>query len=171
MSDPNRRKPSDAEVEDLVAYLDGELDEAEAQQVEARLNVDAASRKETDALQAAWALLDHLPRAEPSPDFTHRTMEHVQVAADTARIHRRRKFWARWWPRLVTVGWAAGLLIAFLVGYLGYLKFRSTEPSDYELARELRLIENKRLYELVDDLDFLRRLDRPDLFGEEPGVP
>ena len=44
------------------------------------------------------------------------------------------------------------------------------EPGEAELTRDLRVIENKRYYDLVDDLDFLRQLDHPDLFGEEvPG--
>ena len=43
------------------------------------------------------------------------------------------------------------------------------EPGEKELVRDLRLIENKRFYDLVDDIDFLRQLDQPDLFGEETG--
>jgi hypothetical protein len=31
----------------------------------------------------------------------------------------------------------------------------------------LRVIENKRLYEEGEDMDFLHELDRPDLFGDE----
>lgn len=167
MSKPERDKLSEQEVEDLVAYLDGELDDAEAQKVEARLNVDQAARQETEALQQAWELLDHLPRAEASPDFTHRTLESVQVRANTERMQARRQFWTRWWPRVVGAGWAAGLFLAFTAGFLGYRNLHSPEPSDYELARELRIIENRRLYELVGDLEFLRQLDTPKLFGEE----
>jgi anti-sigma factor RsiW len=156
MSKPERDKLSEQEVEDLVAYLDGELDDAEAQKVEARLNVDQAARQETEALQQAWELLDHLPRAEA-----------VQVRANTERMQARRQFWTRWWPRVVGAGWAAGLFLAFAAGFLAYRNLHSPEPSDYELARELRVIENRRLYELVGDLEFLRQLDTPKLFGEE----
>jgi hypothetical protein len=38
---------------------------------------------------------------------------------------------------------------------------------DQVLARDRRLIENKRLYELVDDIGFLRQLDDPELFGDD----
>jgi hypothetical protein len=34
-------------------------------------------------------------------------------------------------------------------------------------VRDLRLIENKRLYDLVEDLEFLQALDDPDLFGDD----
>jgi anti-sigma factor RsiW len=167
MSKQKPRKPNEQEVEELVAYLDGELTEAEAQQVEARLNVDPVARRETDALQKAWDMLDHLPRAEPSPEFTTRTVNSIEIQATTARLKRRREFWARWSPRLVGLGWAAGILLFFLAGFFAFRLLRSAEPADYDLARDLRLIENKRLYELVDSVDFLRTLDTPDLFGEE----
>jgi len=38
---------------------------------------------------------------------------------------------------------------------------------DQQLVRDLRVIENHRLYEHVDDIQFLRELDDPDLFGED----
>jgi hypothetical protein len=43
---------------------------------------------------------------------------------------------------------------------------QSDKPDDL-LLRDLRLIENKRLYDLVDDANFLRLLDEPDLFGDD----
>jgi len=168
-TNPERERPTPEQAEELVAYLDGELDETTAQQVEARLNTDPAARQESEALQAAWDLLDHLPRPEPSPDFTHRTLENVQVKADTARLQARRRAWTRWRPRLVAAGWAAAVLVAFLAGYVGFLALRPADPSDHDLARDLSLIENQRLYEFVDDLGFLRQLDTPALFGEEGG--
>lgn len=167
MSKPERRQPSEQEVEELVAYLDGELNETEAQEVEGRLNTDPTARRERESLQKAWDLLDHLPRVEPAPDFASRTLQSVEIHASTARLQRRREFWARWWPRVVGLSWAAGLLLCFLGGFFAYRALRSSDPTDYELARDLRVLENKRLYELVDTLEFLQQLDTPDLFGEE----
>jgi hypothetical protein len=64
--------PLDAE---LVAYLDGELDEAAARRVEARLARDPAARARAAELKKSFDLLDYLPKPEPSPTFTTRTLE------------------------------------------------------------------------------------------------
>ena len=34
-------------------------------------------------------------------------------------------------------------------------------------VKDLHVIENLRTYELVEDIDFVRQLDQPDLFGED----
>src|SRR5262249_41070651 len=66
---------TDEDRANLVAYLDGELDAEAAQALEAKLSVDPTARAEADALKRTWELLDYLPRPEPSPSFTHRTLE------------------------------------------------------------------------------------------------
>jgi hypothetical protein len=59
-------------------------------------------------------------------------------------------------------------LLAAATGYVG-VGWTGGRPdtTDRDLARDLRVIENKRFYDHVDDLDFLKSLDQPDLFGEE----
>jgi len=54
-------------------------------------------------------------------------------------------------------------------GYHGYHGLAPREPGEQELIRDLRLIESKRYYDLTEDIDFLRQLDDPDLFGEDAG--
>src|ERR1700757_428871 len=85
---------SDEERDDLVAYLDGELKGAAARSVEARLGRDQAIRAEADSLKQAWDLLDYLPRPEPSPSFTHRTLDRVATLRPTANslaVRKRRR--------------------------------------------------------------------------------
>src|SRR5262249_2140498 len=149
----------DEQREDLVAYLDGELDEEAARALEAKLSLDPAVRVEADQLRRTWELLDYLPRAEPSPSFTHRTLDRVS-ARRPARPRgvpgaKRRRPW------LVGLGWAAAVLLAGTVGYAGVNLVYPRDRTDEELARDLRVIEYKRLYDAVDDLDFLRELDTP----------
>lgn len=62
---------------ELVAYLDGELDEAAARCVEARLARDPAARARAAELKKSFDLLDYLPKPEPSPTFTTRTLERL----------------------------------------------------------------------------------------------
>src|SRR5437879_1458350 len=59
----------------LIAYLDGELDSAAARQVEARLAKDPAARARAAELKKSFDMLDYLPRPEPSPNFTTRTLD------------------------------------------------------------------------------------------------
>ena len=68
---------SDEDRATLVAYLDGELDEDAVRQVEARISQDPTVRAEVESMKRTWELLDYLPRAEPSPTFTHRTVSLV----------------------------------------------------------------------------------------------
>ncbi len=62
---------------DLVAYLDGELDPIAARKVEVRLATDPAARAKAAALKKTFDLLDYLPRTEPSPTFTTRTLDKI----------------------------------------------------------------------------------------------
>src|SRR5689334_5693305 len=99
---------SDEDRENLVAYLDGELDDATAQSLTARLNTDPNLRAEADALKQAWELLDYLPRPQPTAGFTHRTLDRLTVHGlrSTIRVPRPRARlgWA------TGLAWAAGLL-------------------------------------------------------------
>src|ERR687896_527533 len=67
------------EKSELVAYLDGELDDVTTQAVEAKLAINPEARAELDALKQTWGLLDLLPKASPSANFTHRTMERLTL--------------------------------------------------------------------------------------------
>ena len=181
--DGERRRP----VTELVAYLDGELDPKAAEEVEARLSLDAKARAEVESLKRAWDLLDFLPRPEPSNTFTTRTLERIEplkgpsasatistlaslrpaAALATATSGRRRiSGWA---------GWAAAIVAAGLVGYFARRPahdaiFPSAERNnDALIVADMRLLENLRLYRHVDDMEFLKELDTPELFGEDVG--
>jgi hypothetical protein len=162
------------EREDLVAYLDGELTGEPARALEAKLSLNPEARAEAEALRRTWDLLDYLPRPEPSASFMEKTLSRAlpvwsgpgkKSSEDTGRPWRIAGF---------GVGWAAALALAAWGGYAGSNRLGRKPPAprgpgESELVRDLRLIENKRYYDLVEDLDFLRALDHPDLFGDEPG--
>jgi anti-sigma factor RsiW len=154
---------NDEERAELVAYLDGELDGERARGVEARISRDPRIRAEAEALGKAWELLDYLPRPEPSPNFTHRTLDRISAPQTAIRIPPGR----RWRTVLFGVGWAAAVVLAVLGGYAGVNLLAPPDRTDEELARDLRVIENKRLYDPIDDIDFLRQLDVADLFGDD----
>jgi anti-sigma factor RsiW len=163
------------EKADLVAYLDGELDEAATQAVEAKIATDADARAELDALKQTWGMLDYLPKASPSPTFTNRTMERLTLEKVGGPAHKTMVGHGRRFPWLVTACWAAALVLAISVGYFGATQFWSVtttpEPipdADRDLLRHLRVAEKWHLYENADDLEFVKKLNHPDLFGEDP---
>ena len=164
---------NDEDRENLVAYLDGELDAQAARGLEARLNLDAEARAEAEALRRTWEMLDYLPRPEPTATFSSRTLQRVAAPEKLATKSSRRA----WRPWALRAGWAAALLVAGTLGFAGVSWFSARKPTPAEpapridvdpvLARDLRLLENQRLYELVGDIRFLRELDDPELFGDD----
>lgn len=162
---------NDEERADLVAYLDGELDDAATQAVEAKIAADPAARAELDAMKQTWGMLDYLPKANPSPNFTNRTMERLTLekvgGAKTLAMPSGAGYW------LGPIGWIAALLVALGGGYFAMTHFGAARPdpipdADLPLVRHLRIAEKWRLYENVDDIDFLKKLNNPDLFGDDP---
>ncbi len=159
--------------EDLIAYLDGEVDEGKARDIEARITVDPQMRNEAEAFRQAWDLLDYLPRPEPSPTFTNRTLERLTLRESMSGL----KVHSGWVlpPWLKSLCGAAILLAAAGVGFgLAYLLWAEPAPAKMEptrvektLIRDLSVIENQHLYENIESLEFLENLDQPDLFGEE----
>jgi anti-sigma factor RsiW len=162
---------------ELVAYLDGELDEEATQAFEARLSRDQKLRAEADALKKTWEMLDFLPRAEPSPSFTHRTMERlaVQTPSKSVAIAGQPGRWA--W--LAPVGWAAAMLIALIGGSFAAHQLwpQPTPPVqpptpqqkdfDAQIAQDRDVILNKRILENGGDLGFARGL--ANMFDDEEG--
>jgi anti-sigma factor RsiW len=162
---------SDDEREELIAYLDGEADAQTARNVEAKMNREPQVRKEAEALRKAYDLLDFLPRPEPSPSFTQRTMTRVSAVYPGLAGAAQPPAWRRW---ALGLGWAAAVLIAGVSGYAGApLLYRATPPAEstaereQQLVRDLRVIDNLRLYNGANDINLLHELDRPELFGDE----
>ncbi len=166
------------ERSELVAYLDGELDETTAAALEAKLHLNPKARAEAEQLRRTWELLDFLPKSQPSVDFTHRTME--RVIAETQAANFRYRLLPHGRPMLKGLGWAAVILVAAVVGFgSGRLVPKPGEPEPPkevaadigpEWVRDYRVIQNRRLYEHVGDLQFIKKLadpEDPDLFGEE----
>jgi anti-sigma factor RsiW len=156
----NLNQFDDNDRENLVAYLDGELDAAAAQALEAKLGLDPKARREADLLRKTWDLLDYLPRPEPSPTFTTKTLDRLAVLQARPRPK---------WPR--RLAWTFALLLAFALGFLvgrGAAAWRDSRFDHPHVLRDLPLLENLRLYRHIEDFDFLERLaNDPELFGDE----
>jgi anti-sigma factor RsiW len=165
---------SEDEKAELVAYLDGELDEASTQAVEAKIAADPAVRSELEMLKQTWGMLDYLPKATPSANFTNRTMERMTLEraaspTKTAPMASRQRAWP------IGATWAAAILLALVAGYYSAAQLWPAPPdieaipeADLPLVQHLRLAEKWYYYDNVDDLDFVKKLSQPDLFGDDP---
>ncbi|HMC10737.1 MAG TPA: hypothetical protein VKH44_05585 [Pirellulaceae bacterium] len=149
--------------EEIVAYLDGELDSESEARVVRRLSEDAAYRSRLGQLQQAWDLLDNLRGAEADDEFTASTVAMVAVHAEQesksqqVRIVRQRNF-----------AWLALTLVVLLSMASGYaVLYRRMTRSDRNLVRDLPVIEHVDEYRNIDDVSFLKALERENLFAAE----
>ncbi len=146
--------------EQLVAYLDGELDGESCRRIEELLAVDAEVRRKLHWLERTWEILDELDTAPVGEDFTRTTMEMVALAAeeDVGKIakeapRRRRRAW------LLT---GLGMIVA---GVAGYVVFALAAPNaNRQLVKDLPVLENLDEYEQIQDINFLRMLLESGLF-------
>jgi anti-sigma factor RsiW len=159
MSEPTSVTPEDRQ--NLVAYLDGELDAATARTVVAKLSQSAAHRRELERLRQTWEMLDYLPQPKATKTFTQQTVQKLQAL-------KRAPKWTGW--RLAGAAcWAAGVFIASLLSFQlaqRQAPARLPEPT----TEDLRVLEHREfwpVYQRIDSVDFLRELDHPELFGED----
>jgi anti-sigma factor RsiW len=176
-------KNDEAQPNELIAYLDGELSGKAREDMERRLSADQNLRREADELKRSWDLLDYLPQAEPSPAFASRTLERLSVARPAATAARNAVAASPTithiespgspWPRRLAISAAA--LVILGIGYLlpgAFIKKTLPELTQSEMeeqmARDLRVIDHLNLYQHGDEMGFVAGLDQPDLFGDAP---
>ncbi len=153
---PDQQRLTAQERGNLVAYLDGELPDPETRALATKLTQSTSARREVDALERTWELLDYLPRPQASGALTERTLsmarsldERGDLAYDTAGNLARR-----------AVQVAAVLGVAALLGAAGYALSRFAVPDPTaRLARDLSIAEHLDEYRAIGTLDYLRRLD------------
>lgn len=151
--------------ENLVAYLDGELDETAAHKIELLLSQSAEVRKEVEELTQAWELLEVLPAARATDEFTDRTVSTIK-AVETEQAPRRRVWQRRLRSMAVYGGWLAALLLAAGIGFAVTNRWVETESD--QLLQELPVIENLDVYTEIDSVEFLNKLQESGLFNGPP---
>lgn len=151
----------DAELEEIVAYLDGELSGEAGARIERRLASDEDFRQQLQSVERAWTALDDLPMATVDDRFSRTTMsmvieaaaEELQARTRAVPIARRRR-------------WMSTALAASVALALGFLAFRLAwnNPNQLLLA-DLPVIDNIDIYSQFQNLEFLERLQ--DELGDE----
>ncbi len=163
MSDADAQETEAVLNDQLVAYLDGELDAESSLRIERRLAEDEEFRRELQRLQRTWDMLDELPKAEVSDSFTQTTVEMVALSAERelqTQVQAARRHGRVWWY-VGTLGFAAAAAVSFWALSAWY-----TRPND-QLVKDLPVIEDYELYRVAESAEYVRMLDESGLFDEE----
>lgn len=139
----------------FAAYLDGELDEHEAAEIETVLSHSAVARNDVELLARTYDLLDYLPRVQATEQFTERTLASVRLEA--TRPNLVQAAWDRVARRALWLG--AWTLVMLLASSAGYLVAQAWIPNDADiLVRDFEVIQRLDMYQEVGDPEFLKQL-------------
>jgi anti-sigma factor RsiW len=149
--------------EEIVAYLDGELDSESEARVARRLSDDPAYRLRLNQLQQAWDLLDNLRGTEADDEFTASTVAMVAVQAE----HEAKSQQVRT-VRQRNLAWLTLVGVVLLSAISSYVVLnRRLTRADRNLVHDLPVIEHVDEYSNIDELSFLKLLTRENLFPSE----
>ncbi len=143
--------------DNLVAYLDGELEEDTTQYIDQVLAKSEVARHEVEALARTWELLDLLPKPNASENFTERTLTTLKVSEVRTQITDQPWFvYVR--KGAVAVVWIAVLAASASLGYMATSKW---VPNPHEeLLADLQLMKNLDVYLEADSMGFVNELQR-----------
>jgi anti-sigma factor RsiW len=138
---------NDPQLTELVAYLDGELDEEDSSRLERQLAENPPLRGFAETLDRTWQLLDSLGEATASGEFTQKTLASLAVVSSDESSEQppssiRSADWVRRIPVTRIVLWT---LVGFLGTSVGLLLGRSSQApkadsEDMQLLRKLDLL-------------------------------
>ena len=142
---------------DLVAYLDGELGDEDARAIEQTLAGSEVARHEVEVLGRTWELLDALPVASASAEFTAKTLASIKVETAPANVD-----WRPYVRRgLIGVGWVSCLAA---VAVLGFSAGHHWIPqADDVYVRELPMLERLDAYRDAGSVEMLHELQAQNL--------
>ena len=116
----NENEDATTSDDELIAYLDGELETDAARRIEQRLADDPDMRRRLNQHQQTWDFLDDLPRVHVDPRFTRTTVELVTVkAAEDLDQQQRRPVQKR------VAGWLLTGAVVVLSSWSGFMMIMS----------------------------------------------
>ncbi len=144
--------PVDPDDELLVAYLDGELDAREENNLMNRLLDDQELNQRLQRLQEGWDWLDRLPNATPDEKMVESTLE--LVVADIVKKKPPSQ------SPLRKYRWPLGIAAASIIGMIGsLLVVGAGRSNEYrQQLSDLELAENLDAYLFASDIKLMRDL-------------
>jgi len=156
----------DPQTAELVAYLDGELPEQDADRVEQLLLTNPLLRRNAESLDRTWQLLNSLEEATASGEFTQKTLASISTVsaesdADQAMDRRwslkKRLLWSVMARGLI---WCLAGFIACSAGLLLSRKARRerTDPTAAQILKDLELYHQYPKLWRIPDVEFLKEV-------------
>lgn len=87
---------SEIDDETLVAFLDGELSQEEANQVASKLEANEQLRDRASALEQTWALVSDLPQVKPNASLAQSTLELVTLELESENQEAQQRKRLNW---------------------------------------------------------------------------
>ena len=103
--------------DNLVAYLDGELDEAETQNIEQVMSRSSTVQHDVEMLTRTFEMLDLLPRPQVGEAFTNRTLASLQTVKAAPKGINWSALTKPVRRALVLLVWGAALVLSVQVGF------------------------------------------------------
>ncbi len=150
--------------ENLVAYLDGELDEVSTQNVEQVLAESVVARHDVDMLSRTWDLMNILPGVKASEEFTRKTLSSIR-AADSSKTSLLDPVLAKNLRRAGALAFWAVVLVG--AGVLGFQATRLVPNPTEQLLDDFNIISNLDDYTEVGDVEFLKTLKHNQTLAEQ----
>lgn len=156
----------DPRLTELVAYLDGELDDSNSERLEKRLAQDRDLRQYAETLDRTWQMLNTLGEPTASGEFTRKTLASITaISAESQTVTSSQQGLAR---RVSSIPFGRILLWLF-VGFgatsaalllARQSDLRRTSTDDQQLLRELNLLKEYQRLRPLPDVDFLKELSK-----------
>lgn len=167
MAKIRRLKPE--QRDNLVAYLDGELNSQESSEIDQALIDSPVARNEVEMLTRTWEMLELLPNQAASDAFTETTMHTVRVSEETQPSVSIEDYFPQIRVGLMALAWLVSVTLASWAGFMLAREW-TPNPTD-QLIQDLPVIENYDLYRTLEvedtgKIDFLKELHRKGLLDE-----
>jgi len=159
---------TESQRDNLVAYLDGELEDDDVREIDAVLARSPVARHEVQMLTKTMELVDLLERPAASAEFTKKTLASLAKVeakplappAELGKYARRGVVVTLWIVAIAVSTWA------------GYSLTNRWFPTEYDLLLDdLPVVERYQEYRLAGDAAFLGELQKRSALKEAPYVP
>ena len=144
--------------DNLVAYLDGELDEAETQSIEHVMSRSTTVQHDVEMLTRTFEMLDFLPRPAAGEAFTNRTLASLEAIKTPPKLLNWAAIARPLRRALVLLVWGAALVLSVQIGF--QLTHRWIPTQSDLLLDDLSVIQQWEMYRDAGDVEFLRELAR-----------
>ena len=156
MSTPHSTDDNSQRLEQIVAYLDGELPPEASAQVEQHLATDDNFRQELQSIDRAWTALDQLPSTVVDGKFLQTTMELVVDSARREVVEKTQAIPIQ--KRKQRLGKLLTTIAAMLLGVLA-ARLVVTNANQL-LVADLPVIYRLDVYSQFDNVEYLTMLNR-----------